>query len=510
MAKTSAVPYTELPIEELTALLENAISEFQLNNIEAMATALSEAIAHTSRNTLWANALLCRAKVHVLLWGNKIAGLEDLLAAHYYYVQIQDEKKQCDTSINIGFCYLWAGLVEFAVEQFSTTYILAKKNNIPEIQARVLKLLADAHGIMGDYTAAASYSQEALDIARQHNFSRTFMAALYALIQAYNHIGKHSEAMPLAEMGLDYALQQQNTINIELAYNMKSLVYHRLGEYTKAIFWIRKSERILQSLPPTAQRRWQTQLQKSVFLCDAGKTEQALRIAKTILYDAPIKHDALFLIEIHRHLAHVYSLLNDEVHAAQHSRMKSEFQLQYTGTELQQRVKVLTISLNAERFRLEAQLERERAQHLEKELTVLALHLAQKNEMLRGIEQKLHALEKTLSRARKSIQVSMKSVVNEVKSDINASQHADKSWQIFEQQFSTIHPEFVRTLSQRHPDLTSMELRLCALMKVSLNTKQIANILCINAGSVDVYRFRIRKKIGMKRGDNLSSYLAGI
>ncbi|MBL7973999.1 MAG: hypothetical protein JNJ85_03750, partial [Candidatus Kapabacteria bacterium] len=60
------------------------------------------------------------------------------------------------------------------------------------------------------------------------------------------------------------------------------------------------------------------------------------------------------------------------------------------------------------------------------------------------------------------------------------------------------------------PQLSPIELRVCALLKVNLNSKEIADILCVETKSVEMYRFRIRKKIALDSTVNLHSYILGL
>jgi DNA-binding CsgD family transcriptional regulator len=55
-------------------------------------------------------------------------------------------------------------------------------------------------------------------------------------------------------------------------------------------------------------------------------------------------------------------------------------------------------------------------------------------------------------------------------------------------------------IAHRYPTLTPMELRVCALVKSMLPSWKIAEILCIKEESVERYRCRIRRKLGIHGG----------
>ena len=68
----------------------------------------------------------------------------------------------------------------------------------------------------------------------------------------------------------------------------------------------------------------------------------------------------------------------------------------------------------------------------------------------------------------------------------------------------------MRMLSQRYPNLTPGELKVCALLKVNLSNKEIANLLSVSIRNVESHRYWIRKKMGLSSDVNLSVYLAGM
>jgi DNA-binding CsgD family transcriptional regulator len=55
--------------------------------------------------------------------------------------------------------------------------------------------------------------------------------------------------------------------------------------------------------------------------------------------------------------------------------------------------------------------------------------------------------------------------------------------------------------------LTLNEQKLCAFLRLNLNTKDIANIMGISLRGVEVARYRLRKKLGLQRGQNLSKFI---
>mgnify|MGYP001793055599 FL=1 len=54
---------------------------------------------------------------------------------------------------------------------------------------------------------------------------------------------------------------------------------------------------------------------------------------------------------------------------------------------------------------------------------------------------------------------------------------------------------FFENLKQQYPELSLLELRHCALIRLNLSISETATILGISAESVKTARFRMRKKM---------------
>jgi tetratricopeptide (TPR) repeat protein len=80
----------------------------------------------------------------------------------------------------------------------------------------------------------------------------------------------------------------------------------------------------------------------------------------------------------------------------------------------------------------------------------------------------------------------------------------------FDQRFTSIHENFYKTLSKRGPDLTPAELRICALMRLNMTTKDISNLTQRTPGTIDNLRCSVRKKLHLQEHDNLQSYLLNL
>jgi tetratricopeptide (TPR) repeat protein len=102
--------------------------------------------------------------------------------------------------------------------------------------------------------------------------------------------------------------------------------------------------------------------------------------------------------------------------------------------------------------------------------------------------------------------------LNTVKSISRNIQHLDNdpAWEEFEIRFHQVHNKFYDTLSRKFPSLTTNEVRLCALLKLGMNTKEISSVTFQNIRAIETARLRLRKKLELDGSADLGSFLQKI
>lgn len=73
--------------------------------------------------------------------------------------------------------------------------------------------------------------------------------------------------------------------------------------------------------------------------------------------------------------------------------------------------------------------------------------------------------------------------------------------------FSEIHQDFINRLTEKYPQLTSHDVRILSFVRINLGTKEIANLMNISPKSVDINRYRIRKKMGLSHETDLNLFI---
>jgi len=80
----------------------------------------------------------------------------------------------------------------------------------------------------------------------------------------------------------------------------------------------------------------------------------------------------------------------------------------------------------------------------------------------------------------------------------------------FNLKIEKMHKDFMGRIAQLYPDLSSNDIRLAVLLRLGISTKEIATLLNISPKSVEINRYRLRKKLGLDRGANLTQFINNI
>ncbi|MBP2284567.1 ligand-binding sensor domain-containing protein/DNA-binding CsgD family transcriptional regulator [Flavobacterium sp. CG_23.5] len=134
-----------------------------------------------------------------------------------------------------------------------------------------------------------------------------------------------------------------------------------------------------------------------------------------------------------------------------------------------------------------------------RELAVSTMSLNSKNELLAFIKDDL---KKTTDDGNRSI----KSVISTINKNITEGD----SWNVFKEAFDNADKDFLKKMKLAHPLLTPNDLRLCAYLRLNLSSKEVAPLLNISVRSVEIKRYRLRKKMELSHEQGLVEYILAV
>jgi DNA-binding CsgD family transcriptional regulator len=133
------------------------------------------------------------------------------------------------------------------------------------------------------------------------------------------------------------------------------------------------------------------------------------------------------------------------------------------------------------------------------------MNLIRKNEILTDIIQNLNKISSSLNKNKEQQAIfnELKKIQEEIKSNI---EH-DNNWKKFEENFDLVYENYLKRLTETYPNLTVTDKKICAYLKMGLSSKDIAPLLNMSYRSVEMSRYRLRKKMNLDRNVSLSDFL---
>jgi tetratricopeptide (TPR) repeat protein len=193
----------------------------------------------------------------------------------------------------------------------------------------------------------------------------------------------------------------------------------------------------------------------------------------------------------HERAARKQQRLADNELRAQHSQaLQMRLDIERTARERDR--------LHAEQEKLEMELSTK-----ERELSTNALLIAQKNELLSAVTDDIKDAAKGLPSEQATF---LKNIVKRIESH----RRTGEDWKNFSEQLKDVQESFLTKLAQHAPNLAPTETKVASLLKLGLSSKEISEILTVSLGTVEQYRHRIRKKLGMTGDTALFTFLQSL
>jgi tetratricopeptide (TPR) repeat protein len=323
------------------------------------------------------------------------------------------------------------------------------------------------------YAQALPLAKEAfaLVLDTEDDYPIVYDAMLMARIQI--KLGRHDEAKQLLLMALSRAKKAGLKPEVVSALQYLSEAFAATGNFEEAFEYQLQHYRLKDSLDGAKVQQALHQLQtrfeteKKQQLIDHLTERNVEHERRNSLLVGLLAASGLVLL-----LAVFVVLLRSRAHKQSKALHKKEQEL-----------------LETERKRLALELELKN-----RELTTAAVQLINKNEVLNDLRSELasgHAED-----------INVHHVIRQIDQNLNL----DADWQKFNRHFEEVHPDFFIKLKQQFPLLTPNEERLCAYLRINLNTKEISQMLNVTIAAVDKSRNRLRKKLGISPDVNLNEF----
>jgi len=370
-----------------------------------------------------------------------------------------------------------------ALQQYNR---ISKKEGVAKIYENIGSIYED----LEKFDSARYYYQHAYDLYEQSREDISIIEVLNNLGDIYRKTGHYNEALVQTRKALSLAEKANDLYDAGAAYHDLGKTYNLLNQNDSAYHYLELSRRATIDIY-SAENNRQTAFLNVLF--DIGKKNDeivALQHARDINIIIAIATTIVILLllvlgwviisrqRLKIRNAGILALQNKQMHDAQQELMQ-------TALENKQL------------------LENKLVQDLEikgKELTSHTLHVIQKNQLLEDLRNRLEIMVKDDKRDQKK-------QIQQLIQQINLNFNYDEYWTGFREIFEQVHQEFFAKLKERRDDLTYNDLRLAALIKLNLDSKDMATLLAISPDSLRVSKYRLKKKLQLEEGESLTSFI---
>lgn len=144
--------------------------------------------------------------------------------------------------------------------------------------------------------------------------------------------------------------------------------------------------------------------------------------------------------------------------------------------------------------------------HGSESLSVITKSALQRNEMLMSFSHLLQELQDSIE-ADSPKNVTISSKVGELLVKVNMEMNRSDDFSDISKNFDKVYGDYLNRLTTQFPDLSKSDIKLACYIKMGLSTKEIAPLFNVASKSIEMSRYRLRKKLNLTRADNLTEFL---
>ncbi|MGE3799728.1 MAG: tetratricopeptide repeat protein [Candidatus Kapaibacterium sp.] len=456
---------------------------------------------------------LGRARIECLEYPE---GLKNLRESLELFTQCDDKPGVASVQIEIGRFYRILGDYAESIKAYAASIAISQSIGDRQSEGMGLNNIGDLYQQTGQYQDAIRHFQQSLKIKEELGNPREVANTLLNLGAVTLKLQSVEEARTIFERVK--AIGEEIDDPRLLAHALTNLARISVGENNPARTETLLSKARLYVQELQGKQDWgelcagigEVQL-------EVGHLQMGINTFNSVLKFAEQTERKHLQATLHGLLSGAYQKGGDANKALLHLHRQREIEREIFRDDSDHRLKSLMVTYEVDRARAEQELAQKESEilrlknrqlegeieHRRKELISTAMFLSQKNDFLRQVLRRLKLLAGT---SPTNISGELRNLSGEIDSIIGT----EESWNTFEQQFRDVHGDYLQTLASRFPKLTPTELKVCALIRIGLSTKEIAQILTAEPRSIDKYRQRMRKKLELDSSVNLQTFLQGI
>jgi len=478
-------------------------------------------------------------------------GLDDERIAQLrreYERYAEDPSEQASILAEIGLIYARAGETARAMKTFRQSLEDARRGGNHAVTSRALESLGALHARIGEYSAALEYYHDCIRLLGDDGDPTIVGTTWMEIGTIYGHKGELTRALECfrrsaeclragghhfldvrVSMNIAHVLVAQGEPSAALDEMLRVLlivetlgdrigiaealltigtIHEQLGGNESALDHFGRALTIARNTGNNLLAA-RAALHVGHSCAALGRPGEGLASIEEAIPLAEAASDLQLQFQLHYAAADACEAIGELPGAYEHLKAYASLFERYTSlnredllAELQVRFDIEQSERERERYRDEAARLQQELTEKNRELTELTLSLVQKSEFLDDLKRQLQNFVGAAgTRADEIARPLLLELENRC---------ADDDWRLFELQFEQVHQDFLKRITERFTSLTPMELKICALTRAELATKDIARLMNLSVRNIQNHRYRLRKKLGLNTEEHLETFLASI
>lgn len=418
----------------------------------------------------------------------------DAKATSFLEKAISIAKNEKD-SATLALCYNVMGLINISINKnekaeqyFYKALEINRRLNKPKSIASCLnnlclyennkplekvKLLEEAIRINTSLNANWSIAENYNNMAVQYFYAKQYSQAL-ACLQKAEKIANSLKAKEL----------------ISDNYRYKSWIYEKTGDYNNAFSYLKKlydletkmlSDKRVSKIESDKSNRLLAQKEEEILLRQKEYEIQSLKKGRIILLLG-----SLSILIIVGFIV---------VKFQQAKRIENLATLKQLAEKERELTKLRLLQTENEKQGVEVEL-----LHSKNDLTNFACYIKSKNDFLDNLKEEIKGCYGLTPD-------DVKKHLKKVTATINQYQANSNEQNMLMEEIEKVNTEFIARLEKRHPDLTKNEKHLASLLRIDLSSKDISIITGSNPKTINMARYRLRKKLQLEAEADLTEYI---
>jgi tetratricopeptide (TPR) repeat protein len=432
---------------------------------------------------------------------------------------------------------------------------LAEKYHYNKLLAHLYNNTGEIYQESNDRKKAMEYFTKAYNLFIRNGDSANLGNALNNIGLVYYYLGNNELAGNYASRALEVYTRAKDNFNIALCLMTLGMIESDLGHYQKAMELLNNCKSLAYTVSqvyagPKDVWRAEILIRIGINFLRMGKYEEALKSLLEGFTMARTMKLPRMVILASENLSKTYEKLGDQREALRYYRLfakesdslsrvitvravelteirqqylkkqkENELRIQFeksgkrtmliiyiiSGIILMAIILILFLLLKLEKNRKkQSEIEKksldDKLEFQNREMTSNVMYINKMNEQVVQIAEKLKNL--SIEEGSDNAHI-IRSLIRE----LGQGSQGD-AWKEFEIRFQNVNTVFYRNLTEKYPDLTPNELKLCAFLRLNMSTKEISSLTYQSENSIMVARTRLRQKLGISRNENLITFLS--